>query len=289
MLWNIAKAVLRRDANYWRMFKDGFKFLNRPNENPFWGFPQWREMEDPKLRSCFFLFAKSANLKTDLNDCRSSVVDQDIDWRTLRAMARDGWEFGLHAPIHARDDISGFSWGKTFLEERIEQRILGLRHHYWALDWRRPYLTFRAHWQTGFRYDTSIAWRDAAGFRAGTCLPFRPFDSDLAQALDFYELPTAIMDGHIRGLGCSLAEDVTRSLAVIERVKSRHGLVLLNWHTETACDDYRFKGDRSRLLGLLAYCLTDSAAWITTPRQLVAHCEQRWKTMTRTAKQVMAA
>jgi hypothetical protein len=275
MLYNLAKGLIRRDTAHLRMFRDGFRYLRKADRNPLFGFPQWREIEAARLRSCFFLYAKSPKLKRDLNDCRSSVVEQGIDWNLLRSMADDGWEFGFHAPIHAKEDPSAFVWGKEFIERQLGKSISGLRHHYWALDWCRPYLTFRLHEEAGFHYDASVAWRDRAGLRAGTCLPYVPFDLERQAPMKIWEVPTSLMDGHI----CRSSEPVEKALAdaldLIRRIKLCGGVLMLDWHTEAVCNEYRYKGDLTRLLEVLSPVLEDSAAWVTTPWALIQHWSAR--------------
>src|SRR5204862_647186 len=163
------------------------------------------------------------------------------------------------------------SWGKQFIEEKIGQPVSGLRHHYWALDWRNPYLTFRKHVDAGFRYDASIAWRDGMGFRAGTCFPFQPFDPDKQAALRIYEIPTCLMDRHVvDSPQLSSGSGAERMATLLADIKARNGVAFLNWHTESACNRYRYQGDVDTLSGVLRKVSSDSEAWITTPRDLIA-------------------
>jgi hypothetical protein len=275
MAYNLGKAILRHDAISFRMFKDGFTHFGRPNANPLFGFPQWDRIERQWLRSCFYLFVRPNRLKPDLNDCRSTVANQPVDWRILHSMADDGWEFGLHAPIHAKEHVWAWQQGKEFIEKQIGHPAKGLRHHYWALDWVQPHLTFRRHVQAGFQYDTSIAWKNSAGFRAGTCLPFQPFDLGTDRALDLYEVPTALMDGHICTPRKLLDHAVGDGRALLDVIKRRGGVALLNWHTETACNDYHYAGALPVLLKLVERVLRESDVWLPTPRELVRHWHER--------------
>jgi hypothetical protein len=278
---NLLKGLIRRDGVSLSMFNDGLGYLNRPNENPLFGFPRWRRLEEPTFRSCFYLFVRPKNLKRHLNDCRSTVVEQKIDWGILREMAAMGWEFGLHAPIYAKQDVEALARGKQFIEEKIGQPVDGLRHHYWSLDWRQPHLTFRKHIAARFKYDASIAWRDSEGFRAGTCFPFQPFDPDQQAAMPIFELPTCLMDGHVvkpstsssesnRSQSKSCQSGPARALTLLQQIKARNGVAFLNWHTETACNSYRYKGYVDALSAVLRPVAADSEVWIATPRELVA-------------------
>jgi peptidoglycan/xylan/chitin deacetylase (PgdA/CDA1 family) len=287
MAFNLVKGVVRGDRTSLSMFGQGFRYLRRPTENPLFGFPGWRNLEAPKFRSCFYLFAKPKNLKRHLNDCRSTVVEQKIDWAPLREMAASGWEFGLHAPIYAKRQAAALRWGKQFIEDKIGQPVQGLRHHYWALDWRNPYLTFRKHIEAGFGYDSSIAWRDGMGFRAGTSMPFQPFDPEPQTAMPIYELPTSLMDGHLMDGAAMNGDSMNadsghggpsrRSAAfqLLREIKARRGMAMLNWHTETACNRYRYQGYVDALGEILEQVASDSEAWITTPGEVVQWWSER--------------
>lgn len=272
ILFNGVKALLRRDAVRARMAWDG---LMLRGEDPLFGFGTWAEMErSTGLRSAFYVFGRG-KVRRDVNDCRSTVFNRKVDWDLLRRLADEGWEFGFHAPIHAKDNTEEFIWGKTALESRLGRPVHGLRHHYWALDWRRPHLTFRKHLSAGFRYDSSIAWRDDAGFRAGTCLPYRPFDPERGRALNFYELPTALVDGHVISGGGDSEAAVRRAERVVDNVRQSGGVLNLDWHTEAAIDGYCYRHQRTALKRILAKLQTGGDAWCTTPWELTQHWDER--------------
>jgi hypothetical protein len=262
---NLAKSLLRRDATAWRMARLGLAFRSTPGADPAFGFPRWRAWEGERgLRSAFYLFVMPPKAWRDPNECKSTVLDPAVDWGLFREMADDGWEFGLHAPIASTPDLDVLLWCKHAIETRLHRPIHGLRHHYWALDWRRPHLTYRRHVNAGFRYDTSIAWRDRAGFRAGTALPFRPFDPGRERSLQIEVLPTALMDGHvIRNPQVEHPEPAVSRL--FERIRGVGGLALLDWHTETAWNRLRHAGYLDHLAAFLDPVLEDASCWKATP------------------------
>ena len=273
---NLAKLVVRRDRTFARMVRDGLRHVRDPTRNPLYGFPLWRDFEAARhLRSCFFLYAKVARVKPDLNNCKSSVVEQRIDWNALRRMGEDGWEFGFHAPINARDSLDALARGKQWIENRLDAPVHGLRHHYWALDWVKPHLTFRKHVNSGFRYDASIAWRDIGGFRAGTCHPFRPFDPERNKPLDIYELPTCLMDGHLLGDSGDLERAVEAGMETLDEVRRVGGVALLDWHTEAVCNRYVFRNYRSALDAIIERLRGDGDAWWSTPWEIAQQWHRR--------------
>ncbi len=278
LLTNLAKLLVRRNRTYAGMVGAGLRYFRDPTGNPLFGFPLWRDLElEQRIRSTFYLYARLVRLKADLNNCKSSVVEQPIDWDVLRRMVDDGWEFGLHAPINARHDIDALAGGKQWIEEQLGSPVYGLRHHYWALDWTAPHTTWRKHVNSGFRYDTSIAWRDVGGFRAATCHPFRPFDPKRGKPLDIYELPTCLMDGHVVGRSGDVAVDVAAGLETVERVKERGGVAVLDWHTESACNVYEYTDTLTTLVGILEPLLADTDAWFATAWEVSQHWHQRRK------------
>ena len=273
---NLAKFLLRRDRVFLDMLMSGLRYIGRPTENPFFGFPLWREFETSRqFYSCFYLFAKVGPLKRDINNCKSSVVEQRIDWDILRGMAASGWEFGFHAPIDPENKLDAFVAGKRWIEEKLGTPIYGLRHHYWALDWAKPQVTFRKHIDAGFRYDTSIAWKDIAGFRAATCHPFRPFDPEPGKPLDIYEIPTCLMDGHVIKDPDEVSSAVEEGLGIVRQVKEQGGVAVLDWHTETACNAYNYRSHLTVLRHILEPLLEDSDAWVTTPWEIAQQWQQR--------------
>jgi len=273
---NITKFLIRRDRRYASMVRDGLRHVRDPTRNPLYGFPVWRDFEDRRdLRSCFFLYANVAPIKRDLNNCKSTVVEQRIEWSDLSRMSEDGWEFGFHAPINARHSLDALALGKQWLEDRLNSPIHGVRHHYWALDWLEPHATFRKHLDCGFRYDTSLAWRDISGFRAGTCHPFRPFDPERDKPLNIYEIPTCLMDGHVLADADDVSSGVELGIETVTEVKRRGGVAVLDWHTESACDDYVFRGYRTALDAIIERLLEDDDAWWATPWDIVQHWHRR--------------
>jgi peptidoglycan/xylan/chitin deacetylase (PgdA/CDA1 family) len=276
ILFNGAKAVVRRNRLRARMAWDG---LVLKGDDPLFGFERWAEAEKALgVRSAFFVSGRG-HVRPSIHDCRSTVFDRNVDWDSLRRLADHGWEFAYHPPIRAKDDVRELMWGKRTLEARLGNPVHGLRHHYWALDWRRPYLTFRKHIDAGFGYDSSIALRDAAGFRAGTCLPYRPFDPECGRALDFYEIPATIMDRHVISDNGDVEAAVRAVLCVVEKVRQVGGVLVLDWHTEAAVESYCFRNFRTTLMQVLAALLLDTEAWFVTPWQLTSHWDERRRSL----------
>jgi len=283
LLSNLAKAVIRRDPVSARLVLAGLRHAGAPAADPFFAFPAWRRYEGQRgLRSAFYLFLRDPQAPAALHDSRSHVANTALPWEVLRDAVDAGWEFGLHPSLHARRAAGAFARSRAWLSERLGREVVGLRHHYYAFDWRAPHRTFRAHAAAGFRYDASLAWRDRAGFRAGTCLPFAPFDGDRDRPIDLVLLPTVLMDSHVatsvrRGTRAYLDNpaEVARADRLVADARAAGGLVVLNWHQEAICDDWHLAGVLARLEHFLLPLLADSDAWVATPAAIAAHWHER--------------
>jgi hypothetical protein len=221
ILFNAAKAVLRRDAIRARMVWDG---LTLKGDDPLFGFGTWAEMERAAgLRSAFFVFGRG-KVRPHINDCRSTVFNSRINWDLLRAWPITARNSACIRRSAQRTTSTSSSGAKEAFEARLRRPIHGVRHHYWALDWRRPHLTFRKHLN--------------AGFRAGTCMPYRPFGPERGRALDIYELPTALMDGNVVSDHGDVEPALRRALRIVENMRQVGGMY---WHTEAAVDDYCYR------------------------------------------------
>lgn len=281
LLTNALKFALRREQVYFRLWLRGLSYIGRLSRNPFFAFREWQAWEAARgFRSAFYLFVRPRGVPADINDCKSSVASRRVDWAALRQLAAEGWEFGLHPSIHVKQTNGAFEAARVWLERNLDAPIDGIRHHYWAIDWRRPYLTYRQHIAAGFLYDSSIAWREAPGFRAATCLPFLPFDLDADRELAIQVLPCCLMDGHVLYANTAgQLRDRDAAIAdgrrILSTVRAHGGAAVVNWHSETAFNRLPYDGFVDALDGILAPALADGDAWLATPRELVDHWRRR--------------
>lgn len=273
---NLAKSVLRRDRRRFELAKLGWRYRSVPEKDPMFTFPTWRrELSDLGVNSSFYLSLVRTK-KRDVHDVRSDVyhyTDSQLD--TVRQMIDAGWEIGLHASIRSKTDLELLLSDKQRIERSFGVPVHGLRHHYWSLDWNAPYKTYRLHENAGFRYDLSMAWQDSVGLRAGTSLPFRPFDPERLRPLDLYVIPTAVLDDHVllQGEGqCSISPEFAQ---IKQEVASVGGVLCLDWHTESASNLYPYEGHAEVLLAEIRKIRDEGDAWVTTPWNLVQYWHKR--------------
>jgi len=243
--YNIVKYVLRHDSGFLKKANDGLKDLIQKKDSwDLFGSWQLAKLKISPSPSCFYLSGISS-AKSTVNDVRSHIFNSKVNLDAIRFLSDQGHEFGYHPCINAKLSQKEFSLSKKLLQDRLGLSLFGVRHHYWSLDWRSPYKTYRKHVNAGFRYDTSMAWKDIEGFRSGTCMPYKTFDTFRNRCLDHYILPTAIMDGHLLPSTIDLPNEIAitaenRFQIILNQVKRYNGILVVDWHTE--CLKYRYHG-----------------------------------------------
>lgn len=151
--------------------------------------------------------------------------------RLAELLTDGGAEVGLHGSYLAADEPARLAREKDSLEALVGP-VQGHRYHFLRLD---PHRNLRTLAELGFRYDTTLAFPDALGFRAGIAHPFRPWDVEEDAPLPLVEIPLAAMDVTLadpRYLGLS-ARDAERWLLELVRQGAEHGggFAVL-WHTD---------------------------------------------------------
>jgi hypothetical protein len=269
---NLAKAMIRRDSKRLELARLGLRYRSLRQEDPLFTFPKWKsELGGLGINSAFYISVVRDG-KRDRHDVKSDIFhypDSQLD--VVRQMIDSGSEIGLHASIGSRRNLEILLADKQRIEQSFGVPVRGVRHHYWSIDWAAPYKTYRLHENAGFRYDLSIAWQDSAGFRAGTSLPFRPYDPGRGRPLDLYVIPTTVLDDHViqqSGQVGSLACDFSR---VKEEVASVGGVLCIDLHSESASNLYPYEGHAQMLLREMRKIMEQGDAWVTTPWNLIEY------------------
>lgn len=99
-------------------------------------------------------------------------------------------EIGLHGSYRSARDVRRLAEEKRTLES-LGVRVAGHRYHYLRVD---PHHNLEPLADVGLRYDSTLGFADALGFRSGLARPFRPWDFALDEPLDLVEIPLAAMD-----------------------------------------------------------------------------------------------
>jgi peptidoglycan/xylan/chitin deacetylase (PgdA/CDA1 family) len=190
--------------------------------DPWWRFRELIEAERERdARSTFFVLGghRTPEDGPDWGPLRPWLIE------TLRAA---GAEVGLHPSYRAADDLSLVEEERRALE-KLAGPVEGVRYHYLRVD------PFRNLPPLPFRYDSSLGYADALGFRAGIARPFHPWHHGRDAPADLVEIPTAAMDAtlaepHYLGLRPDEAEQ--RLELLLDRAAEVGAAFSVIWHTE---------------------------------------------------------
>lgn len=197
-------------------------FFRSKTRDPFWSFERIIALEKKyEAKSSFFFFALRKNKGYSIDDTDVSSL--------ISGLERGGFEVGLHGSFSAADNYEIMRSEKENLDATVENRSYGSRQH--GLKWNAGV------WQTQslleLLYDSSVGFVEDAGFRAGFCLPYRPFDLIGRTAINIWELPLIIMDTAVLradNRGLTFQECLDLIFAYIQTVKKYHGVLTILWH-----------------------------------------------------------
>jgi hypothetical protein len=150
--------------------------------------------------------------------------------RLMRTLEKSGAVLGLHLSYGAGADPREIHTEVTRFAKSLGSYSGFSRHHY--LQWREPEDVVYME-QAGITDDFTLSYADAAGFRAGTCRPYRfinPCTKTLANVMIH---PLEIMDCSLDSesymhLGYEEALEHCRN--IIKQVDKHHGELVLLWH-----------------------------------------------------------
>ena len=235
---NLVKGFIRLDINYLKKSRLGFTQRHLTYElNSHFAIDVWVE-KFPKYKQLFLLSV--ASRFRHFHDTKSNTSDNKFPWNFLKnSFTDENIDFALHSSINSYKKITRYIMAKDFIETHLDWPILGNRSHYWSIDWKQPFVSYRKLIRAGFRFDMTMTYREGGGLRAGTCLPYKPYDLQSEKPLNIFIIPTCIMDSFaVYGS----KETKNKILKMITRIKHLNGIVNLDWHTETINEPYPYEG-----------------------------------------------
>lgn len=147
---------------------------------------------------------------------------------TLRHLESAGSEIGLHASYDAFDQPELLEQEKQALERAVGYPIVGLRQHFLRFEAPQSWRTWE---QAGFEYDATLTFAKQEGFRAGICIPYRPFDILGNRELALWEVPLTVMEGTLfKYQGLDAADVGERFDQMVNTVAHVGGVFVLLWH-----------------------------------------------------------
>jgi hypothetical protein len=143
-------------------------------------------------------------------------------------LERQGFEIGFHPSYETFLVPAQLAEEKSRLDTLVSHPVSGGRQHY--LRFQVPE-TWRHLEQVGLNYDATLGYARHAGFRCGTCHPFRPFDLEAQRVLQIEERPLIAMDKTFQNYqGLTPEQTVDAILRLAHRCKQVGGEFSLLWH-----------------------------------------------------------
>jgi hypothetical protein len=194
-----------------------------------------------RLDTSVYWMGSSPNAWDSGYDPRLPLVRQVIRWLDDHEV-----ENGVHPGYYTFSSPERLRREVSTVREVLGDRPLGGRHHY--LRW-HPEMWI--HWETtGLAYDSSVGYPERVGFRAGTCVPYRPWLFPLNRAADLLEIPLLVMDGSLLVyMKLSDDESVREVQDIVSRCRAVGGVFTMVWHNNYHLDP-RYRSAYTRLLNL---------------------------------------
>ena len=151
--------------------------------------------------------------------------------RLVETLLESGAEVGLHGSYTAADDPARLAVEKQRLEE-LAGLVAGHRYHYLRAD---PHRNLAPLVELALRYDTTLGFPDAVGFRAGIARPFRPWSFEHDAPLDLLEVPLAAMDATLaeeRYLGLAAKRAEPQFMRLLDWAADHGGAFAVLWHPD---------------------------------------------------------
>jgi hypothetical protein len=149
--------------------------------------------------------------------------------RVIAGLAEQGVELGVHPSYSSFKAIDRLRQEVQTLRELFGIRQLGGRQHYlrWCPDvW--------VDWEScGLAYDSTVGYPDQIGFRAGTCIPYRPWLLKFNRAANLLEIPLLVMDVAMLDMNVTAPQFAELVQGVIARCRLIGGVFTLLWHNST--------------------------------------------------------
>jgi hypothetical protein len=196
--------------------------------------PNWRfeqilaeERRRGATGSSFYVIASHH----DPHDGAAAEAYSRLRPRLVETLLEAGGEVGLHGSYTAADDPVRLAAEKQKLEA-LAGPITGHRYHYLRVD---PHRNLAPLADVGLRYDTTLGFPDALGFRAGIARPFRPWDFEREEPLDLIEVPLAAMDATLaeeRYLGLAAKRAEPQLMQLLDRAAEFGGAFAVLWHPD---------------------------------------------------------
>ena len=227
-------------------------------KEPYWTFEDIIAIEKQfQAKSTYFILKESGKPRLFSRNTWSvygrNRSFESAEMQTLvRILKANGDEIGIHGSFFSHQNPDLLTEETRELERLIGDTIIGTRQHHLHLDIPK---TWEYQVQAGLKYDSSLGFNFALGFRWGTSFPFLPnYGKGIIPIL---EIPLIIMDNYLE----TFKNKDLVWLPLAEEIKRYKGVLTLLWHPRIF-NTTEFPDARDTYIKINQYC-QEKGAWIT--------------------------
>ena len=241
--------------------------------NPYWTFEELIRLEEELGVKSSLYFLEEKGKVNPLHPKSVFLTARRYEFKNpkitaiIKRLDAGGWDIGLHGSYYSYNNKELLKAEKEKLEAVLGHQVTGTRQHH--LNLKIPE-TWRSHEDAGLQYDCTLGYKDRAGFRWGTCLPFNPYDQIQNMPINLLEIPTTLMDTPLFYAKNNPQQTCDRTL---ETVKQTGGVLTLLWH-HTVFNDQEFPGWPQRYQKIIQQTRKDKA-WVTNGREVAGWWARR--------------
>jgi len=230
---------------------------------PYWTFNEIAAIEKQfKAKSTFFFLKESGKPKIlsprtwNLYGRSHSYSEPGVT-DAICLVSGYGSEVAVHGSFYSYADPGLIKDETDELSALIHEKISGIRQHHLNLS---VPATWDYQWDAGLSYDTTLGYKDRAGFRWGTSYPFFPFTGTVSHPIR--EIPLTIMDIAVLSHKDPLAD----CLLLAKKVGQVGGVLTLLWHPPLF-NSLEFPGAGEVYATIIGESIKQNA-WVTSAREI---------------------
>lgn len=151
----------------------------------------------------------------------------------IRDLSQNGMEMGVHPGYRTFDSYEELESEIDRLRRTLGKGPIGGRQHF--LRWHpRTWLAWE---RAGLAYDSSLAFADVMGFRAGTAIPYHPWLLDENRVSQLLEIPLVVMDcTPVEYMHLSEPQTLAAVADLVQRCEDVGGVFALLWHNSSVIE-----------------------------------------------------
>ncbi|GBU28552.1 hypothetical protein R84B8_02112 [Treponema sp. R8-4-B8] len=150
--------------------------------------------------------------------------------RLINTLIKEGAKLGLHISYEAGKNPKRIKYEVKKLKKILSDANVVSRHHY--LQWREPEDVIFME-QAGITDDFTLSYADSAGFRVGTCRPYRFINPKIKELTNVMIHPLEIMECTLslkKYMNFDYENALSTCKEIIDQVYKHNGELVLLWH-----------------------------------------------------------